>query len=126
MGLLNKMKAGVANTGNLTSQKADEASFNSKINDQKNTKKKLIAEAGEKMFALYADGKYEMDDEVKGLYAKCIECDKEVERLEQEKADMIAKAEAERQERRDAVKAQEEKEKAEKEAKKAAEAKKSE
>ncbi len=123
MGLLNKMKAGVANTGNYTSQKADEASFNSKINDQKNTKKKLIAEAGDKMFAAYTEGKYELTDEIKDMFARCVECDKEVERLEQEKADMIAKAEAERQERKDAVKAQEEKEKAEKEARKAAEAK---
>lgn len=122
MGLLDKMKAGVANSGNYTSQKADEASYNSKISDQRNAKKKLIAEAGEKMFALYTEGKFEMSDEVKDMYAKCVECDKEIEKLEQEKADMIAKAEAERQERRDAVKAQEEKEKAEREAKKAAEA----
>ncbi|MBO4502618.1 MAG: hypothetical protein J5707_03045 [Candidatus Methanomethylophilus sp.] len=120
MGLLDKMKAGVANTGNYTSQKADEASINSKISDQKNTKKKLISESGEKMFAMYLEGKTELTDEIKEMFAKCVECDKEVERLEAEKAEMIAKYEGERQARRDAVKEQDEKEKAEREAKKAA------
>ena len=114
------MKAGVANTGNYTSQKADEASINSKISDQKNTKKKLISESGEKMFALYIEGKTELSDEIKEMFAKCVECDKEVEKLEAEKAEMIAKYEGERQARRDAVKEQDEKEKAEREAKKAA------
>ena len=120
MGLLDKMKAGVANTGNYTSQKADEASINSKISDQKNTKKKLISESGEKMFAMYLEGKTELTDEIKEMFAKCVECDKEVEKLEAEKAEMIAKYEGERQARRDAVKEQDEKEKAEREAKKAA------
>ena len=126
MGLLDKMKAGAANAGNYTSQKADEATINSKISDQRNTKKKLIAESGEKMFALYLEGKTELSDEIKDMYAKCVECDKEIEKLETEKAEMIAKYEGERQARRDAVKEQEEKEKAEREAKKAAEAEKSE
>ena len=54
------------------------------------------------------------------MFAKCIECDKKVEELEAEKAEMIAKYEGERQARRDAVKEQDEKEKAEREAKKAA------
>ena len=124
MGLLNKMKAGVANAGNYTSQKADEASYNSKISDQKNTKKKILSEVGEKMFALYLEEKYEITDEIKEMFAKCVECDKKVEDLEAEKAEMIAKAEGERQARNDAVKEQEEKEKAEREAKKAAEAEK--
>ncbi len=124
MGLLNKMKAGVANAGNYTRQKADEASYNSKISDQKNTKKKLLSEVGEKMFALYLEEKYEITDEIKEMFAKCVECDKKVEELEAEKAEMIAKAEGERQARNDAVKEQEEKEKAEREAKKAAEAEK--
>ena len=120
MGLLDKMKAGVANTGNYTSQKADEATINSKISEQKSTKKKLISDSGEKMFALYQEGKTELSDEIKDMFAKCIECDKKVEELEAEKAEMIAKYEGERQARRDAVKEQEEKEKAEREAKKAA------
>ena len=81
MGLLDKMKAGVANTGNYTSQKADEATINSKISEQKSTKKKLISDSGEKMFALYQEGKTELSDEIKDMFAKCIECDKKVEEL---------------------------------------------
>lgn len=121
MGLMDKMKAGVANAGTYTSQKADESSYNLKISDQRNKKKKLLEEAGDKMFALYQDGKKEISDEIKDMFEQCIACDKEIEKLEAEKAEMIAEKEKERQDRRDKVQAQEEQEKADREAKKAAE-----
>ncbi|MCQ2085317.1 MAG: hypothetical protein MJZ21_04135 [archaeon] len=126
MGFLNKAKASLSNAGNYTSQKADEASFNSKISEQKKLKTEAIEGAGQKMFDLYMHGTYAIDDEIKELFEKAVACDVEIERLEAEKADMIAKYENERQERRDKVAAEEEKEKAERAAAKAAEKEKSE
>ncbi|AGI48010.1 hypothetical protein TALC_01018 [Thermoplasmatales archaeon BRNA1] len=108
MGFGDKLKAGISNAGNYTEQKADEARYNSKISDKKNEKAKAIKEAGEKMFALYLDGKSEINDEIKALYEKAIECDKEIEKLEKEKAEMVDAAKKERQDRRDEVNAKKE------------------
>ncbi len=72
MGFLNKAKASLSNAGNYTSQKADEASFNSKISEQKKLKTEAIEGAGQKMFDLYMHGTYAIDDEIKELFEKVL------------------------------------------------------
>ena len=109
MGFMDKMKAGAKNLDNRLGQSVDSASYDSKIYDQKSAKEKAIKDAGEKMFAAYCEGKTEITSEIKDLYEKAKACDVEIEKLEKEKAEMIAKAEAERQANRDAANAADEK-----------------
>lgn len=119
MGFMDKLKTGASNTNNALEQSSKESEFNSKINDQKKQKAKLIADAGEKVFAAYLEGKTELSDEVKDMYEKCKACDAEVEKLEKEKADMIADYEAQREAKREELRQKEAEEKAAKEAAKA-------
>ena len=113
MGFMDKVKAGAKNLDNRLGQSADSLSYDSKISDQKDIKRKAIQEAGEKMFAAYCEGKVEVTDEIKALYETAKACDVTIAQLEKDKADMIAKAEAERQANRDAAAAADEAEKKE-------------
>ncbi|MCQ2079064.1 MAG: hypothetical protein MJZ38_03280 [archaeon] len=111
MGFLDKARAGLSNAGNRINQEGEEASYNSKIYDQKKAKEKALAEVGEKLYASYKEGKAEITVEVKELFEKAKTCEAEIEKLEKEKQEMIEKAKAERQERRDAANAADEEKK---------------
>lgn len=120
MGFGDKLKASMSNASSRLNQEADEASFNSKINDKKKEKNDLLVQAGQKLYESYTAGKSEIDDEIKGLLEKAKACDDEIASLEQQKQDMKDKAQQERDDRRAEVKAKEEEEKKKKEEEKAA------
>lgn len=120
MGFGDKLKASMSNANSRLNQEADEASFNSKINDKKKEKEEALNKAGEKLYEVYISGKTEVTDEVKAFLDTAKGCDDEIAKLEKEKQDMKDKAQKERDDRRAEVKAKEEEEKKKKEEEKAA------
>lgn len=103
MGLADKLKAGVKNVDNRLGQSVDSVKYDSKISDQKATKRKALDEAADIMFAAYLEGKAEVTDAVKALFETAKKCDAEIEKLQKEKEDMIAEASAEREANRKAA-----------------------
>lgn len=103
MGLTDKLKAGVKNVDNRLGQSVDSAKYDSKISDQRGSRRKYLDEASDKMYKAYLEGKTELTDEVKDLFDKAKECDAEIEKLEKEKEEMKAKAHDEREANRKAA-----------------------
>lgn len=111
MGIGDKLKITVSNAGSRLSQSADEAVFNSRINDQKKTIEDSIKSAGELMFKEYENGKTKITSEIEELFKTVQKCNEEIEKLEAEKQEMIEKAQKERDDRRADAKARKEEEK---------------
>ena len=103
MGLSDKLKAGVKNVDSRLGQSVDSAKYDSKISEQRGSRRKYLDEASDKMYACYLEGKTELSDEVKSLFDKAKECDAEIEKLEKEKEEMKSKAHEEREANRKAA-----------------------
>ncbi len=96
MAFFNKIKAAGSNTANRIGQSFDSAEYDNKISGQKSIRNKTISEAGQLAYQIYLEGKKTFNDEMFDLMEKIEDCDIEIERLEQEKADNIAARKEER------------------------------
>lgn len=102
MGLMDKVKTGIQNTGSVTSQKIDEESYNSKIRSKNREVEETISKIGVATHAAFTDGKTAFTSEITELCEKVNSLRKEIAEIEAEKEKMKAKAHEERQSRRDA------------------------
>lgn len=105
---MDKILAGASSTTSSLDHTAKKAEFNSKISSKKAEIDKLVNEAGKKVYEAYLDGKNELTDEVVDLYEKCGVHMKEIEKLEQEKAELIAEYESRREAKREELRKKEE------------------
>ncbi len=101
MGFTDKIMSTLQDVTSVGIEKIDETGLNLKISDKKSEIRKVEGDIGNKVYALYKDGKDTFNDDVKKLCEKIDGINEEIEEIEKEKKDRSDKAQAERQNRRE-------------------------
>jgi len=100
MGFMDKVKTGLDNTASLSSQKIDEAKYETKVADKKRDIRKAKDDIGEKLYDAWKNDTPEVRDEIITICERIKSLEEEIEAIQKEKEDLKNRCHEEREARR--------------------------